>query len=296
MAIDFYFAGSQAIETEELMVTLNANVLKSYINDKNNILKWFEYKKNGWKGKLIIDNGAFTIHRKGGIIDIDKYIAWLNENDEYIDYAIALDDIPGKWGQPKTAEDVLNSPIKTWENYIYMVKHLKSPHKILPVFHMGENFNHLENMLESPELKSDYICLSGNKELTNAQREAWYTKCFHIIKNSNRPDIKTHCLGSATMQNAEKFPFTSMDATSWIMNGANGNIFTRYGTVYVGDGGKSLTADEQKIVKELLDKYGLDFADIENYKVRMLFNIYYLHEKSLSVEFKGLSASARRLF
>ena len=63
MAFDFYFAGTQCDEADEVMVSLNANVLKSYVNDQKSIQKWFERKKNGWKGKLMIDNGAFTFHR-----------------------------------------------------------------------------------------------------------------------------------------------------------------------------------------------------------------------------------------
>ena len=57
MAFDFYFAGTQAPETDVLLTDLNCNILKSYVNDKKSIEKWFEYKRNGWKGKLLIDNG-----------------------------------------------------------------------------------------------------------------------------------------------------------------------------------------------------------------------------------------------
>ena len=89
MAFDFYFAGTQCQEADDLMVSFNANVLKSYVNDKRSIQKWFGHKRNGWKGKLMIDNGEFTFHRHGGSLDIDEYIDWINSNDEYIDYAIA---------------------------------------------------------------------------------------------------------------------------------------------------------------------------------------------------------------
>lgn len=297
MAFDFYFAGTQCVESEYLLRDLNANVLKSYVNDKREIERFIQYKKEGWYGKLMIDNGAFTIHRRGGQLDIDKYIDWLNDRIDYIDYAIALDDIPGRWGEVKTWEQVMNSPINTWNNYLYMIDRVIKPEKLLPVFHMGESFEHLENMVNDDRLLSNYICISGNKELTNKQREEWYDKCFHIIRNSKRPNLRVHCLGSATIQNAEKFPFISMDATSWIMTAANGSILSDVGVIYVGDGGRSLNGESKYNLNLLLSRYGFSLEDVgSNYKARVLTNIYYLFEASHNTEFIHTSVNKRRLF
>lgn len=299
MAFDFYFAGTQCEEANIILKNLNAHVLKSYVNDKKEILKWFEYKRQGWQGKLLIDNGEFTFHRKGGSLDIDEYITWLNDNDEYIDYAIALDSIPGKWGEPRTAEDVKKSAQKTYENYMYMRSKLKSPDKALPVFHMGESFDNLKRFLEIKELK--YMCISGMKDLTNKQREDWYEQCFQIVKEYGRTDMKFHCLGSATLQNAMKFPFTSMDATSWIMTGANGSILTEWGVIYVGDDCKTLKHEVPKehleSLRKACEEFGTSLDEIgKDYKARMCFNVNYLYRKSLETEYKGISMSKRRLF
>lgn len=300
MAFDFYFAGTQCSESTQLLIDINANVLKSYANDKKELLTWFEAKKNGWKGKLLIDSGAFTVHRQGGSINIDEYIEWLNTYDEYYDYAIELDHIPGKWGMPRTTEEVEYSAKITYENYLYMLDRVKSPSKIMPVFHMGENFENLYKFLAIKDLT--YLCISGRKDLTNKQREEWYTKCFNIIKECNRQDIKIHLLGSATMSNAEKFPLTSMDATSWIMTGANGNVLTDYGAIYVGDECKTLRhklpEEAVAIMESICDKYGLKLEDLgKDYKARMLFNIYYTIEKSRTVCHKpSLGLKKRSLF
>ena len=293
MAFDFYFAGTQCEEANQLMRELNANVLKSYVNDKKEILKWFEWKRQGWKGKLMIDNGEFTFHRKGGSLDIDEYIKWLNDNDEYIDYAIALDKIPGRWGHVKSQEEILKAPEQTWDNYCYMYDRVKSPKKLLPVFHQYDDFKWLIKILESG--KPEYICLSGNKELTNAQREYWYDMCYSYIYKIN-PNIKVHCLGSATIQNAEKFPFTSMDATSWIMTGANGSILTDKGAIYIGN--QILLSDiEKQYLNDIVKKYDLTVDDVVNdYKARMLVNVNYLFEKSAKTNFKNNTTTKRRLF
>ena len=179
MAFDFYFAGATTERIRNYLIGLNANVLKSYYMDKSVIEKFFDAKKNGWRGKLMIDNDEFSFHRHGGSIDIDEYIAWINKNDEYIDYAIAVDSIPGKWRQPRTLYDFKLSAQKTWDNYIYMLDKVKSPQKLLPVFHQGDGFDALRRFLMLPDLK--YICVAGSKDLTNADREVFYEKCFDII-------------------------------------------------------------------------------------------------------------------
>ena len=242
----------------------------------------------------MIDNGEFTFHRHGGSLDIDKYINWINENDEYIDYAIALDKIPGVWGVARTLEDYVEASEKTWQNYLYMKERVKNHKKLLPVFHMGENFEYLKRYLALPDL--DYICISGFKDLTNKQREQWYEKCFDVISNSNHPDIKVHCLGSATLTNAIKYPFTSMDATSWIMTAANGSILTDVGVVYIGKRTR-LTDIEYSAVQEILDKYGYSVDEaIDNYRVRVCTNVHYLYDKSNTTDFVGSKSIRRRLF
>lgn len=298
MAIDFYFAGTQAPETEDLMVQLNANVLKSYINDRKVIQRFFEFKKNGWKGKLLIDNGAFTVHRQGGTIDIDEYIKWLNDNEPYIDYAIALDEIPGVWGQTRTIEQVEQSALKTYENYIYMRDRVNSPRKLLPVFHQGEAWHNLERFLDIDDL--EYMCISGSKDAQANQAIKWFRECFQIIKKSKHPDIKIHFLGSGKVERAETFPITSMDATSWIMTGATGGILTDYGVIYVGDGCKTLNKlpkDAVEKVSKLCESYGLTLKGVgSDYKQRMLFNIHYIVEIMNRVEYVQTDVHTRRLF
>lgn len=306
MGFDFYFAGSQCEETTQLIRDLGANTLKSYINDIREIPQWFEYKRQGWTGKLLIDSGAFTVHRKGGTVDLDAYIQWLNDNDEFIDYAIELDHIPGKWGEVKTPEDLALGPVNTWKNYLYMVERCKSPKKLLPVFHQGEQLKYLEQIVNF-QIDGEYvpyICISGNKELTNKQREDWYEKCYDVIKRSNNPNVKVHCLGSATLSNAVKYPFTSMDATSWIMTGATGNIFTDYGNVQVS---KESTNDKnhisnmpeaaQKVIADYCNSYGITLEQAaESYRYRMLINIHYLVDKSAVTEYVPRNHKIRKLF
>lgn len=297
MPFDFYFAGSQSKETTELMASIGANVLRSYINDKKSIAELIEKKRNGeWKGKLLIDSGAFTVHRKGGTIDVDAYVDFLNANKDHIDYAVQFDDIPGVWGTVRTVEQMQSSPIKSWNNYLYMTSKMERPKMLLPVLHQGENLKHLQTMLDyrfpdgSP---IPYICVSGNKEMTAKQRKLWYAKVFDVIVRSSNPNVKTHCLGSATMTDMEEFPFTSSDATSWLLTSATGSILTPFGPVLISDQQKydkshivNLPEHCQETIKSMCEEYNIDFDSLlTDYKQRSNFNVMYLFDMSKKTTF-----------
>ena len=298
MAFDFYFAGGmQSPKSDALKLKLNVNELRSYMTERKEIEKLIQLKKEGrWSGKLLVDSGAFTIHRKGGTIDMDQYCEWLNERKDYIDAAIQLDAIPGVWGTPRTKQELLQAPIDTWNNYLYMVERLVKPEMLLPVFHMGENFKYLTQICNHKINGKliPYICISGNKELTNRSREKWYEQCFTIIKSSQNPNVKVHCLGSATFSNMEKFPFTSSDATSWIMTCANGGIITPYGMVIVSERQRNnkenlynLSLECQNKIKQMCENYELNYEDLAtSYETRLCFNVMYQYEQSQCTTFK----------
>lgn len=298
--IDFYFAGNHHERIANFVRATNSNALCSYINDIKPIENfYFKFKQEGWKGKLLIDNGAFTMHRNGSKIDIDEYINWLNVNDEYIDYAIALDEIPDTFGKFNHANEIEWCANKTYENFIYMRERVKSPNKLLPVFHQGDDFKWLSKYLDIEGLT--YMCISANKTHTsNRMRENFYSDCYAIIKHSSNPNIKIHCLGSATIQNAEKFPFTSMDATTHVKYAIYGWIMTKYGLLYVGDNYAEISKDNNNLdtLRCLCAEYGMDFDKLGNdWLERTIFNAHYVRSVTDKVECERTSFNVvRRLF
>ena len=301
---DFYIAGGLSNNIIDFAIKYNANILQSYANDMSSINKLCELKQNGiWKGKLLVDSGAFSVHKSGRIINIDDYIQFINSHP-YVDYFIQLDVIPGKWGHIKTASDREYAADNTFINYKYMLKYVNDPYKILPVFHQGESFTYLKQFLsETIDGKPvPYICISGNKELTSNQRKIWYSKVFDIIKNSPNPNISTHCLGSATISDMQDYPFRSSDATTWVIHSSVYNIITKYGIIYVGKDSKfnSMLNENNLVIsyiKDMCKKYNIDVDTLStDYKQRNLFNCAYLYECSLNTKYKGVNSKKRRLF
>lgn len=285
MGFDIYFAGGHTSDTNDYIIFKNYNRLLSQINERKVIYKFMEAKKNGWKGKLLIDSGAFSVHKSGKTVNLDEYIQFLNNNHEYIDYYIQLDDIPGKWGEQKTIEQITESPKKTWDNYLYMCNKLVEPKKLLPVFHQGEDFKYLSQMLEYKDNDNnhiDYICISSNKELPTNQRIDFYYKCYDVIENSSNPNVKIHSLGTQSKKQCELFPFTSSDATSWILNAANGCLYTDFGNILISDMQLSKKDNILNNVaisqfKEYVESKGYTIDELcKDYKKRIYWNIDYL--------------------
>lgn len=307
MSIDLYFAGAYNKEIENIIIDNNYNKLLSNANDKKMISEYIEYKKSGrYKGKLFIDSGAFSVHTKGKNLDIEAYIEFLNNNHQYIDLYVQVDDIPGKWGQPKTKEQLAESPKKTWQNYLYMRSKLIDYDKLLPVFHQGEDFKWLENMLNFKDDSGNmikYLCLSSNKELDTNKRFSWYERCYEIIESSSNPNIKIHSLGTQSEKHCSLIPFTSADATSWILSAANGNIYTKYGNIYISDRGINqkdyiLNNASKEVFESYIKENGFTIEELQqNHNKRVEWNLRYLGEWAKNMEYKGpKSFKKNRLF
>lgn len=306
MSFDFYFAGTQHNSGVECIVSLNGNMLRSYYNDKSHIKKLIELKKEGkWKGKLLVDSGAFTCWTKGVEINADDYINYINENGEYVDYFIQLDKIPGTPHRPPTLEEAQESTDKSWENYLYMLEKVKYPEKILPVFHKREPQSFLKQMIEHKHngVYTPYICLGGLARIKDPKgTEQWLKSCFDTIQRSENPNVKIHNLGCANWDLLQKYPFYSSDAASWIRAGSVGYLMSHYGLLCVSNNQSSsfihidnVPEDYKKYILNNCEEFGLDFNEIrENYRARSLYNIHYLIKRAKEYKYVGHKSFVRK--
>ena len=310
MAFNLYFAGSQCKEVDELMVKLNCNRLFSQENDRKNIQNWQGYKhsrRTQYKGNIFIDSGAFSVHTKGIELNVDEYIDYINSIDDDIHIFAQVDKIPGEFGKEKTKEQILEAPKLSWDNYLYMKEKVVSRDKLLPIFHQGEDFKWLHNMLEYTHEDGShisYIGISPANDKSAKEKEIFIHKCFNIIKKSSNPSVKTHAFGMTSKWILERYPFTSADSTSWLMTGANGNIMTPYGVILVSDKKLSepslimnMPDEAQKNIQHFVEKLGYTLESAMcDYKVRMCINISYLKKWADDYEYRPLTISKKSLF
>jgi len=302
-----YFAGSQNKLAEEFLRTRGANRLASQLLDKIVIRGWIAGRDEGYcKGNLFIDSGAFSAHTRGAEVDVDAYIEFLNLIDSQIHICAQVDKIPGVFREPKTPQQLNEAPELSWDNYLYMRERLTSPDKLLPIFHQGEDYKWLINILET---KFDgkhipYIGISPANDQVVKEKEKFIDKCFKIIKKSSNPNVQTHAFGMTSLHILERYPFTSADSTSWIMNGANGSIMTKYGSVTVSssrlhapDHIRKMPKDAQQEIQKYVESHGYSMERLaDDYKQRVIFNVQFLQNWARDYKYTPSSVVRKPLF
>jgi len=275
------------------------------------LLEWVKYLKEHpeSKCKLVVDSGAYSAWSKGKEFDMDEYIEFLNTNDviEQSFWCAEADVIPGKFGVDPTPEEVEAAPAKSWANYLYMIEKVKIPKKIVPIFHQGEDFKYLHQMLNYTFADGDhipYIGISPRNDIHVNEKIKWYKEVWRIIKSSANPNVLTHNFGMTTISLMEQFPSCSSDSTTWLRSANFGNI------ILVVDGKlKTIIVTDRKLldtkhiynqpiaIREAVEDmchrigHGLTLKDLveddEVGKRRRIFNLYSLNEWRINFKYTG---------
>lgn len=156
---------------------------------------------------IIIDSGAFSAWTKKIIIDIDQYIALCKElflSRKENMYFVNLDVIPGDFGRKPTKDEIEKSAQKGWNNMEHMEN---NGIKCIHVFHQHEDFKWLDKLVKHQE----YIGISPANDVTKQQRMVWLDQVFGRIKNT----VKTHGFGATAQEIIHRYPWFSVDSTSW---------------------------------------------------------------------------------
>jgi len=298
LGFNLYFAGSSYKELEVEMMKYSGLRLLSYYLNKTLVEHWIEHER-----PIFLDSGAFSAHTKGAEIDVDEYIQYVNERDEFITVFAQLDTIPGEFGKPKTKEQLEEAPELTWQNYLYMYDKVKSPDKLMPIFHQGEDFKHLWRMLEHKP-RIEYIGISPANDVSTPRKATWLSEVFDIIKQSSNPKVKTHAYGMTSLRLLETFPLYSADSTSWLMTAINGGIMSKYGILTISD---RLEGDPKHVVhmeeefrneiEEYISQYDVTIDELRtDYRKRMYFNMRYMSEWADKYERKSETMVQHILF
>lgn len=240
----YFYSGAY---DQDLKRELNADQLFSIYHEKRLVVDTIMYKREHPEctAKIMLDSGAFTLYQKykknNEVLPeevlqqyVDDYIDFLNEWGDDLFCFVAVDSVP----DPTNVDQSFAQ--KTWDNYLYMYSKLKESvrDKLIPVFHYGEDFKWLRNMLEyrhedgSPV---DYIGLAISLEGTRKVRITWGQECMKIIERSSNPNVKTHAFGVGVKSVLDNINVTSTDATSWVKRAAYGMISIDDKTIYVSD-------------------------------------------------------------
>lgn len=173
------------------------------------------------KVTLMLDSGVFSAWNKGGTLSIKDYIAYLKDYKSLLHSYVSMDVIPGVIGRKRTQREVEDSAKQSYANLQTMKGHGLKP---IPVFHQDEPFSWLERMLKDGER---YIGISSGKDLAaeNDLKRNWLDTIFTMICDPlGRPLIKTHGFGITRTQYLLRYPFTTVDSTTWLLTPGFGII------------------------------------------------------------------------
>lgn len=291
-------------------------LLYSQINNRGILTKRFDVETNG---KLLVDSGAHSAHTKGIKLDLEEYIGFANDNIDKFTLYVQVDKIPGVYLMPKTAEDFLEAPRLSWENYLYMRERSKDPSKLVPVFHQGEDLKWLENMCNytfSDGSHIPYIGLSPRGDVSLKEKYNFSASCFGVIQASKNPNVKTHAFGATSLEMLERLPYTSADSTTWVLVSAFGQVWMPGSIIGEFDGvGIKLGVSEQNIahatasqtyweqtpeIKKKLDDYfesiGTNIEKLsKSHSERALASAKYVQNWAKNYQYRGLKSFAKQI-
>lgn len=248
-----------------------------------------------YKPNTMLDSGAFSAWYHKDSVDLDAYIEFIKEHRKSFYSIVALDVIPGdKAKMAKTTRAIEEAAAQSNRNYVYMRHKGIEP---IPVFHMGEDFKWLEKMLDE---RIPYIGISPYMKATQDNIIRWMDEVFtRIGDRDGAPLCKTHGFGVTGHQIVRRYPWFSVDSTSWALSAGYGNIlmpkmaskpdFTHPIQFSISDrdtaGNNSmvkLAHHKGTVQRRMIDDYfhsiGTSFSDVRNFQeARLRVNAsYYL--------------------
>lgn len=157
--------------------------------------------------ELFLDSGAYSAWSQGKEINIDDYISFIKENEQVIDVYANL--------------DVIGNAQATWANQIYMENAGLHP---LPVFHYGEDEKWLQRILSR---KYEYISLGGMVPISTKDLFQWLDHIWldYLVDKDGYPIVKVHGFGLTSLRLMLRYPWYSVDSTSWVVTGRMGSIY-----------------------------------------------------------------------
>jgi hypothetical protein len=162
-------------------------------------------------GRVFLDSGAFSAFSLGVEVDLPAYCRWIQQN---------LDIIRVEDGDLMASVlDGIGDPVQTWRNQMAMEELGVRP---LPCFHYGEPEEALEWYLS----RYEYITLGGMVPISTPQLFHWLDRIWsrHLCDGSGRAKVKVHGFGLTSIDLMTRYPWYSVDSSSWVQIGAHGNI------------------------------------------------------------------------
>jgi len=273
--------------------------------DRSGVDSMISYMDRGLVKSLFIDSGAYSVHSQGfEKVSKGRFATFNDMVDEYVEYVNGLDDkiiavaqfdhIPGVFKQPKKPSDYIESAEMSWDNFLYMYPKMKSPEKLIAVFHQGESFEHLGRMLDwrDPQgNKFSYVGISPSNDRGVREKDIYLKEVYDYIAKSSNPNVRTHLFGYTSLPGLPKFPWYTADSVSHRLRAAYNKVFTnKWGTISLSKTRSAKAKSDRsftdvadpatlKELSDIADSYGLSLDLLcEESWARTAFDILQIQE------------------
>ena len=190
-----YFAGAEVETHRELLFNNNVgSVLCSAfgLNYKRSMNSYRKFQN------ILLDSGGYTARMQNVQIDVKDYANFINKNDIQLAFNLDTNDVK---------ETLFNQGFLETNTSAY----------ILPVYHFSDyTDNEHKHLLDEMIGNYSYISIGGVAGMKlGARKEIFYDYVFSKISKV-RNQCKVHGLGITGKNVLEKYPFYSVDSTSWL--------------------------------------------------------------------------------
>jgi len=157
--------------------------------------------------KIFLDSGAYSAFTQGIKIDIQEYIEFIKKYKRHLEVYANL--------------DVIKNPDATFRNQLIMEKAGLEP---LPVFHFGSDIKWLRRYIDRGH---DYIALGVAQNNTTDKLSPWLDTLFskYLTDSDGMPIIKVHGFAVTNFTVMLRYPWYSVDSTSWIITARTGGVY-----------------------------------------------------------------------
>lgn len=167
--------------------------------------------------ELMVDSGAHSLYnimaRKYSFVRDYSYFSTKEFQDYLHSYGQFLQEFGYKF-TTKVTLDVIFNPERTWE----VMKMMEGEYglELLPVFHFGEDIKWLYKYMDN----YDYIGIGGLGQEVPKEKFIYYAdRIFKDICDANGfAKIKTHGFAMTSIDLMLRFPWHSVDSTSWLVS------------------------------------------------------------------------------
>lgn len=155
--------------------------------------------------KVFLDSGAFSAFSQGITVDLGAYCDYIHRNADIIEFPSVL--------------DAIGDPDGTWRNQCAMEERGTRP---LPCFHYGEPVAVLEHYIKHYE----YITIGGMVPISTPQLRIWLDRIWddYLTNDDGTPKVKVHGFGLTSLPLMFRYPWYSVDSSTWVQWAANGMI------------------------------------------------------------------------